>query len=244
MDYSVGVREPLARRSLVVVLNVAVALAACGPPTGGASTPPAAAERRYRVPDDVGSLVVDAAAFAALSAAVRRDLEAELGRGELRGEPLTHRLFVLALLDALDDRWREAVAGVDRIAALDDGPAARAMRGLTIRVWARVWADARTHGGADRAAAFGDALERALAALPIDLVRDQLSVLRTMVQVFTPARCRQLVEQEVGPRVRHGSVSLDEVHAIAFQRYAVVLLVPVAAVIDAALARHGIAPAS
>lgn len=89
--------------------------------------------------------------------------------------------------------------------------------------------------------AFHDALERMIATLPVELVKDDLSELRTMGQVFTPDVCRQLVDQAIGPRVEHGTISLDDVHAVIFQRYAVKRLVQVGPVIDAVLAAHGIA---
>jgi hypothetical protein len=237
---------PGAAIAIVCLVLTTAGLAACAPAASPARAAPGAAsptaapagEPRYRVPSDVGALVVDEAAFAAFARGVRGELDRELASGALRGEPLNDRLFVLALLDALDDRWPDAVARLDRIAAAEADPLAKAMRGLTIRVWA----DARTRPG-DRSAAFRSALEQAVAALPLDKLRPQLSALRTMAQVFTPEQCRQLVEQAVAPEIKDGTVALEHVHAIAFQRYAVKLLVPVGAIIDAVLAQHGVEPA-
>src|SRR5689334_5005963 len=96
----------------------------------------------------------------------------------------------------------------------------------------------RAHGG-DTPEAFRAAFERALATLPIETVRSDLEMLRTMAQVFTPETCRQLVEQSV--HAQAGAVALPDAHAIVFQRYAVKRLVPVASVIDGALAARGIA---
>ena len=105
----------------------------------------------------------------------------------------------------------------------------------------RIWADAIAHEG-DHADGFRAALERQLAALPLESVRQHLSMLRSMSQVFTPEVCRQLVDAEVGPRAKGGTIALADVHILAFQRYAVVRLVPVARVIDDALAARGIEP--
>ena len=181
----------------------------------------------YRVPSDVGVLVTDPPAFAAFARDLRAGGERELPATS--GEPRKEHLFTLALLDALDGHWPAAVARLDQIAALETSPAARAMRGLTIRIFAE---------GGD----FRQAMEHQLAQLPIELVRDQLAMLRTMAQVFTPAVCRQLVVENV--KARGGRVSFDDAQAIAFQRYAVVYLVPVAPVIDKVLAEHGIAAAA
>jgi hypothetical protein len=112
------------------------------------------------------------------------------------------------------------------------------MTGLTIRVWA----DAIAHGG--DAEAFRAALERKLTTMPIDLVRGQLAMLRAMGQVFSPDVCRKLVDDAIGAHLHDGALSLDQVQAVAFQRYAVVRLVPVGAVIDQVLGAHGIEPAN
>jgi hypothetical protein len=223
------------------VLLFAVLLLACGgaAPRQRVDRPEDLPARRYAVPADVGRLVVDAAAFADFARGVRAELEGELARYDIRAaEPLKERLFVLALLDALDDRWAEAVARLDAIAAVEEDARARAMTGLTIRVWA----DARAHGG-DGAPAFRAALERKLAALSVAELREPLTMLRAMGRTFSPEVCRQLVDENVGPEARAGAVSLESVHAIAFQRYAVVRLVPVGRDIDQVLDAHGIVAA-
>jgi hypothetical protein len=195
----------------------------------------------WRVPAPVGRLLVDDAAFAEFARAVRADVERELARAarDPRATQATQatkdRWFVLALLDALDDRFADSVAALDRLAALEDTPNAKAMNGLTIRVWA----DARAVGG-DTPDAFRAALQRRLSTMPLERVRDGLSMLRTMGRVFTPDVCRQLVDEEVGPRVKNGLVDLDQVHAVLFQRWAVKRLVPVGKAIDEVLAAHGI----
>jgi len=192
---------------------------------------------RYPVAGHVGDLVVDATAFARLAAPLRADMESDLARFDIRDpESLKDRLFVLALLDALDNRWPEALARIDQIAAVETKPADKAMTGLTIRVWS----DALAHGGTPDA--FRAALDRKLATMPLDLVRNDLSILRTMGQVFTPDVCRQLVESEIGPKLDRGALTLEQAQAIAFQRYAVVRLVPVASAIDQALGALGIEP--
>lgn len=63
-----------------------------------------------------------------------------------------------------------------------------------------------------------------------------------MWQTFTPELCRQLVDQAIGPRVQHGTISLDDARGVIFQRYAVRRLVQVGPVIDTVLAAHDMAP--
>lgn len=220
-------------RSLLVLLAL---VAACGgaqqPRVDRADQLPV---HRYPVTGDVGRLVVDEAAFAALARPLRADMESDLARGGIRDpESLKARLFVLALLDALDNHWPEALARIDRIAEIETKPADKVMTGLTIRVWS----DALAHGGTPDA--FRAALERKVATMPIDIVRNDLSILRTMGQVFSPEMCRELVSKEIGPQVKDGALSFEQVQAIAFQRYAVVRLAPVGKAIDEVLGAHGI----
>jgi hypothetical protein len=201
-----------------------IAVVACGAPH---------AAPRYPVPQHAGDLVIDAAQFARFAAAVRRDAEAAVRhRGDAAAKD---ELFVLAMLDALDDHWPTAVGLLDRIRTVETDPVKAAMTGVSIRVGA----DARAHGGVSPEA-YAAALERQLAALPIDRVRDELAMLRAMGQTFTPDVCRELVEESVGPHVRAGTIGFDDVQTIVFQRYAAVELSPVGAVIDRVLAAHGI----
>lgn len=202
----------------------AVALcASCGPNR-------AARAHRYPVPPQVGSIANDADAFARFAAAVRPDLERD-ARSAANSSVRKARWFVLALLDALAGDLESANAALDQAAALEPDPAARAMVGLTLRAL-------RDAGDGS----FADALERRVAALPIDRVRGELSMLATMAETFSPEVCAELLEREVGPQVDKGTVDIDQAHAIAFQRYAVAVLVPRAADIRRVLAARGIEP--
>jgi hypothetical protein len=212
--------------------------AACGgtprPATVTALREPATtAAPRYPVPPRVGDLAIDAALFARFAEPVRREAEAAV---RLRGDAAAKdALFVLAMLDALADRWPAAVAALDRIRAVEPDPVKAAMTGLSIRVGA----DARAHGGVT-SDGYAAALERNLAALPFDRVRDELAMLRAMGQTFTPEVCRDLLDEAVGPHVRAGAIGFDDVGTVVFQRYAAVELSPVGAVIDRVLAAHGV----
>jgi hypothetical protein len=202
---------------------LALALVACA-----TAAPPAridlAAERRYAVPAEPGLLVVDAAVFARFARDLRAGVEGELARHDLRDPAaLRERLFTLALLDALDDRWDAALADIDRIVPLAATENDRIMTGLTIRVWH----DARAHGGDFRAA-----LERKLATMPVAKVRGELEMLQAMGQQFSPETCRRLIDEAFGEEAKRGSLPLAPAQAVAFQRYAVVNLVPVGKDID------------
>src|ERR1044071_8880494 len=99
-------------RTLLVLSLLVACGAAARPRVGRADQLPA---HRYPVTGDVGRLVTDATAFAALARPLRADVERDLAQFDIRDpESLKSRLFVLALLDALDDHWPEALAPIDR----------------------------------------------------------------------------------------------------------------------------------
>lgn len=204
-----------------------LAIAACG--GAGHRGPVVTQEPRYKVPADVGSLVVDEKAFAELAAALRPDLERESTSKD--PEVAKARLFVLAMLDALEDKWPSSLVYLDRVRDLESKPEDKAMTGLTLRVWIDVAGDATKYRAA---------FESRASELPRDKLVEQLAMLRTMGQVFTPDVCRQLVNQEVSPHVKNGTVGIDQAHAIVFQRYAVVRLVPVGNDIDEVLGALGV----
>src|SRR5687768_1107080 len=130
------------------------------------------------------------------------------------------------MLDALDDRWESAVSKLDQIAANEPDRDKQELRGLTIRVWADTKSDEDFH---TQLAAYVDRLPKQLVP--------QLSDLRAMANALTPEVCRRLVEDHVGSR---GEVTLEDIHVIVFQRYAVVRIVPVAQDIDDVLAARGV----
>lgn len=174
------------------------------------------------MPERVDLLVTDAGQFATFARQLRAKLATDFS---------DDAQFVLAMLDALDDQWSAAVARLDRIAAHQDDPKTRAMRGLTIRVWANSVA----------AGSFKAALGAKVDALPHPLVDADLGELRAMAHVFTPETCRGLIRDHVMPQVEHGRVTLPLAQAIVFQRYVVVRLVPVAKDIESVLEARGIA---
>jgi hypothetical protein len=190
-------------------------------------------DRRYAVPPDVERLLVDDAAFATLAAPLRRDLETELARGDMADiEAQKSHLFTLALLDSLDGDWPGAVARLDQIATMERDPATRAMRGLTIRVWARAHA-----AGGDATAAFRASFEAELALLPRDLVADDLAQMLAIAQTFSVEWCQAAIRDHVGPTAASGSIPLDLAATVVFQRYAVLRIVPVAPTIIAVLSQ-------
>ena len=197
-----------------LILIGAIALG-CGGALHPTAPPP------VRAPAEVGLLVVDDAAFAEFAVRVRAT---------------TSDAFILAVLDALADDWTGAVARLDQLRAHEPDPDRALLTGMSIRIWY----DARAHGG-DNPEAFRGALERLLAALPErPAVAAALSELRAMGQAFTPATCRQLVNENVEPGL-DGTLTPDQIHIVVFQRYAAVRLAPVGKVIEEVLAARGVA---
>lgn len=225
---------------LALFMTVGVGVLACGgkqPPANEVSST-APTDAVYPVPTPIASIVTDKAAFARFAKAVRPDLEKDVDHPD--PAIAKSRLFVLSMLDALEDRWPEAIAALDKAATYESTPEGKTMLGLTLRVWN----DARNISGGKTydLDAFRVALDTRLTGLKLSELIEPLLVLRTMGQTFTPAVCAELVAAEVGPRVVDGKVGIGDAHAIVFQRWAVVNLVPAGKVIDEVLAAKGIGP--
>lgn len=82
------------------------------------------------MPGEVGRLVIDGAAFAEFAHRLRADLEHDLAAFDIRDPAaLKDRWFTLALLDAIEGRWNEALVsaafspdatrGLDRSSRVD-----------------------------------------------------------------------------------------------------------------------------
>jgi hypothetical protein len=179
----------------------------------------------YRVPPEPGRLVTDAAGFAELSKQMRADLERDLSDYDIRDQTIVKdHLFHLAILDALDGKWSESVARLDRASALEDKPALRQMMGLTIRVWA-----AAIVAGHDDATGFREALQAKLGTMPIDVVREELRQLVTIAGLVTPQFCQSIIDLQMGQVARQkGTITLDDAQGILFQRWLYLRLIPVA----------------
>lgn len=207
-----------------------LALAACASHSQGGGKPRIEKpvdlpEHVYRVPPEPGRLVVDAGGFAELAKQMRADLERDLSDYDVRDKTIVKdHLFHLAILDALDGKWSESLARLDRASALEDNPALAHMMGLTIRVWA-----AAVQAGHDDATGFREALEKKLASMPIDVVREELRQLVTIANLVTPQFCQNIIDLQMGQVARQkGTVTLDAAEGILFQRWLYLRLIPVA----------------
>jgi hypothetical protein len=175
----------------------------------------------YRVPPQPGRLVVDAAAFGELARLMRADLEHDLAVFDIRDPAVQkNHLFNLAMLDALDGKWDSAIVRLDRATALETIPAQKHMMGLTIRVWA-----AAITAGRDDATGFREALEKKLAKMPLELVREDLRQFVTIAGLVTPQFCQQTVELQIG---RKSTIALEEAQGVVLQRWLYLRLIPVA----------------
>jgi hypothetical protein len=220
-----------------VRLSLALVLASCAAHHGSKpiiEKPIDLPEHTYRVPPEPGKLVVDAAAFAELAKQMRADLERDLADYDIRDKAIVKdHLFHLAILDALDGKWSAATERLDRASALEEKPALRIMMGLTIRVWAAAIA-----AGHDDATGFREALEKKLASMPIDVVREELRQLVTIAGLVTPQFSQSIIDLQMGPVARQkGTVTLEDAQGILFQRWLYLRLIPVAPAIPEVVSR-------
>ncbi|MBK7189196.1 MAG: S8 family serine peptidase [bacterium] len=166
----------------------------------------------YRVAGSVSAMLADPAAFGAFCASVRTDIESDLATYEIGDKAARQRLLnTLLSLDLQQGRDADVAARVEAVRALEDKEATRLTTGLV----ALAWIDARRAAGNDAStpafkAAFRAALDRELAALPADLVRDNIQSQKGRMEIMSPTVIAGMVQSQLDPIVAAaGEVSSD-----------------------------------
>lgn len=166
----------------------------------------------YKVEGTVSGMLADAAAFDAFCAGVRADIESDLATYEIGDKAAVQRMLgTLLSLDLVQGRDTDVPARVQEVRALEDKEATRLTTGLV----ALAWVAARGAAGTDPStpgfkAAFRAALDRELAGLPVDLVRDNIQAQKGRMEIMSPALLTGMVQSQLDPVVAGaGEVSSD-----------------------------------
>ena len=166
----------------------------------------------YKVAGPVSAMLADAAAFDAFCAAVRADVESDLATYDIGDKAAVQRLLnTLLSLDLVQGRDADVRARVEAVRALEDKEATRLTTGLV----ALALVSARGAAGSDVnspafKAAFRAALDKELAPLPADLVRDNIQAQKGRMEIMSPALLTGMVQSQLDPIVAAaGEVSSD-----------------------------------
>lgn len=202
------------RTTLVLVL----VLAANGAATARAAAPtPATAKKRieradqlpvhtYAVPNSVSKVLADEKLTAKLAAAVRRDLEGDLGAFDIQ-DAATLREYhgALSRIALLDGRLDDAIAHADRVRDLEDKPAVRIISGFVFRAAVA----AKRAAPAERKATFDATVRKQLASFPYEQVQSELKSAKASLEMQSRNLVMGIVEEQLDPAAKGGTVSKD-----------------------------------
>ena len=189
----------------------------------------------YKVSQAPSAILGDQAAFDALAAGVRRDIESDLrsydiqDRTTLEGYKATQ--LSLALL-ANDYGAGERLIG--ELRAMEEKPSLRLTTGLVAEAWVRAHL---AHAGPENfAATLQSELSEAVGRLPWDVVQDDIKEAKAGFEVRSAALVIGLAQQEIDPAaLKTGEVSATVARRLVAMRNQLVNYLPYKAQVVAAL---------
>jgi subtilisin family serine protease len=197
---------------------------------------------RYSYPfsGKVTAVLTSDAAYAPLAEAVRKDLEKLLAGYEIADRATLREVIgTLLSLDVHAGRYESAKQRIAQLRELEEKPAAKLMAGLL----AEVYMDTRRSGEHASEAAFRSAFQQAyarrIAALPWDVVADNVRAAKGSAEIATEALLLGSVEGSLQPGVdKTGTVSGDVAWSLVAQRTALAHYLPLKAERVAALSAY------
>ena len=181
------------------------------------------------------AVIQDDAAFAALAAEVKRDLDADLAAYDIQDRSTRQNydgtLLALALLDHDDTAARSLIA---ELRGLEEKPSLKLTTGLVAE--ALLDARARHPAPAELAAVFQREFAALLAKLPWNLTENELKQLKSGFEVRSTNLLVGLVQQQIDPAaLKTGAVSGDVAAQLVAIRNQLVSYLPLKAAILAPL---------
>jgi len=178
----------------------------------------------YRVPGKASILVTDDAAFKAFSYLLKNDLENDLRDYDIEDKAtLSHYYALLMQIAVLDGRYHEALSFLEKESALQDKPSAKAVVGLLEQP---LIAAKKSASGKERAT-FEAEFKRRLGALPYDLVRNDLKLIKAWQEVESANFLVGRVEEQYDAMAQKtGTIPRDAAQEIVRARFTIRELLP------------------
>lgn len=182
----------------------------------------------YRIDGQVENLIRDDAKFRAFAAEVRRDIESTLAKYDIADKATERQLLgTLVQLDMLDARYDAALAGADRIRALQEKPADKLLTGMTTRA---IVAGERKAGNRTSEAYHSEVAQSitdTLKPLPYDVIANEIREAKAGVETLGEGRLIGSVRESLQPIVdKSGSLSSDLAPGVIAIKYALIYALP------------------
>jgi len=190
----------------------------------------------YPVSGDLVQLVRNDAAFEVFSGAVRKDLDGVLDQYEIDDKStLKDLLGRRMLLDFLDGKYDAVLSTIEQIRALEDKPAEKLIVGLQIGTIAKARADGLKPGTPDYDAAIGKALSEKLAALPYEVVENEIKEAKVGAELIGETLILGRIREVLQPIADKSHVlSSDVAPALINARFRLTAVLPLKSVLVAA----------
>ncbi len=152
-----------------------------------------------------------------LAARVRADVEADLAKYEINDPATLQRMYQqLLTIAVIEERFDDVLAWNEKIKALEDKEASRLMMGVP---WQATAAARRAAGSDPNAPAFKQAfrreLEQRIAALPWDVVQDEIQRTKGQVEMYSENLIKGLAKTQFQPTLdKTGELDADAAGAL------------------------------
>ena len=205
----------------------------------------------YPVTGPVADIVTQPDKFEALAQQVRRDTENDLATYDIRDKTTLRSLKgTLLLLDLIENKNDEARQLIGEVRALEDKPAAKLFTGVVSEARLDTMAKTGSSNFADPAfqKAYQAELEQRVAALPWNVVRDEVKSAHGHAQTGNRAIIMGIIASEIQPAVdKTGNLSGDLAGSLIGFRSALTISIPLkdptAAALGAVIAKNNVAKA-
>ena len=182
----------------------------------------------YKIDGRLEDLIRDNAKFGAFAAEVRRDTESTLAKYDIADKATERQLLAtIVQLDMLDSRYDAALAGSERIRALQEKPADKLLSGITTSA---IVAGERKAGNRTSEAYRGEVAQSiadTLKPLPYDIIANEIKETKAGAETLGEGRLIGAVRERLQPIVdKSGSLSSDLAPSVIGIKYALTYVLP------------------
>jgi hypothetical protein len=182
----------------------------------------------YQLSGRAEDLVKDEKRFRPFAAQVRKNVESVLAQYTV-SEKATQRqlLGVLMALDFLEGKDADVLRRLGEIKALEEKPAQKLMSGLMTRVILEARRASRDRTSPAYRQAFARALQKAVEALPYEVVQNELKSLKSFGEIMSEALILGQLRSMVDPVIaKTGTLASDMAHRLPHTRMLMIELLP------------------
>jgi subtilisin family serine protease len=196
----------------------------------------------YTLTEAPSAVLLDDARFAALSAALRKDQDADLAAYDVQDKTTLQSFTGTSLAFAmLEGDFAGTVRLVAELRALQDKPSERLTAGLTSEAWAKAHIAHPSPEGFEKA--YRDELAAEVAALPWDLVQNDLRQAKASYEIRSQNLLVGLAQQQFDPgEKKTGSISMTVARQLVAMRNQISNVLPlkkdIVEVLSDAVAAH------